>query len=76
MREQAKTLEDHADLLLAELHQRLAIQAHHIHIIDQNLPGCRFDQAVEMADQGGLARTGQTHDDVNAAMFNGQADVT
>src|SRR5690606_4215917 len=76
MREQAKALEHHAHFLLPELFERRLAQRHDIDPIDQDLPRARLDQAVEMPDEGGLAGPRQAHDDVDAAFFYRQADVS
>ncbi|CPQ27485.1 Uncharacterised protein [Bordetella pertussis] len=73
--EQAKALEDHAHLLLAERLQVALVQADHIHAIDQDMAGAGLDQAVEVADERRLARPRQPHDHVDAAFLDGQADV-
>ncbi|MNI44240.1 hypothetical protein D3C73_986060 [compost metagenome] len=75
VRKQAKALEHHAHLLLTEDFKVALVQADDVHAIDQDVAGAGLDQAVEVADQGRLAGARQSHDDVDAAFFNGQADV-
>ncbi|MNK27808.1 hypothetical protein D3C87_461710 [compost metagenome] len=75
VREQPEALEHHAHLLLAEDFQVALVQADHVHAIHQDVARAGFDQAVEVADQRGFAGTRQAHDDVDAALFDGQADV-
>ena len=75
VRQQAEALEHHGHLVLAEVLQFALAHLHHVLAIDQNLARGGFDQAVEVTDQRGLARTGQAHDDVDAAFLDGQGDV-
>src|SRR5690606_32970644 len=43
--------------------------------VDQHLAGGGFQQAVDGADQGGLAGAGQAHDDEYLARLDGEAGV-
>jgi len=62
MRQERKVLKHHADFLVAKLPQRLALEGHDIGAFDQNGAGSGFEQAIEMANQGGLAAAGEAHD--------------
>ena len=58
-----------------EIPQLPCAKAQDINTINQNAPGCRFNQAVEMADQCGLPRTGKTHNDKGFPRRYLQTDV-
>src|SRR5690606_21797899 len=75
MRKQAKALEHHAHLLLAKFLQGGFAQRDHVYAIDQDLARAGLAKAIEVTYKGGLARTGQAHDHIDAALFDGQADV-
>ena len=75
VRKEAEALEDHAHLLLAEVGQVASPQLHHVLAVHPDLAGGGLDEAVEVPDECGLARTRQAHDDVDAAFVDGQGDV-
>ncbi|GAB4000120.1 hypothetical protein GCM10029992_31040 [Glycomyces albus] len=62
VRQEREVLEDHADLVAAQLAQGLGGQPAEVDAVDPDVPGGRLDQVVEHADEGRLAGTGQAHD--------------
>src|SRR5690606_6680030 len=56
VREQAKALEHHAHLLLAEAFELAIAQRHDVDVVHTDMARGGLDQAVEVADQRGLAR--------------------
>ena len=75
MREQRKLLEDHGRLLAPKSAQHTRTHFQHILLANPDLARCGLDQAVDVPDQRALARTGQTHDDLNLARCNAQAHI-
>ena len=75
VRQQGKALEHHGHLAAAERLQARGIEAEDILAVEQDAPAGRFDQAVEMADQGAFARSGQAHDDEGFARPDIERDV-
>src|SRR5690606_27070191 len=75
MWEQAEALKLHSHLLLPETLQLAATHSYDINVLDTNRPRRGFDQAIEMAYECGLAGTGETHDDVDAAFLYGQGNI-
>ncbi|MCY1306749.1 hypothetical protein D9M70_566250 [compost metagenome] len=75
MRQQAETLEHHADLAPAELAQRLRAVAQDVVAIHQDLAAAGLHQAVDVAHQGGLAGAGKAHDDEAFAGTYGKGQV-
>lgn len=75
VRQQAETLEHHADLAPAELPEGFHVVAQDVLAIHQDLAAGGVDQAVEVAHQGRLAGTRQAHDHEDLASADGQRQV-
>ena len=71
VRQQAEMLEDHADLLPAELPQAIIARLQDVLAVDQDLAGGRLMDPVDHADEGRLAGAGEPHDHEDLA----QGDV-
>ena len=75
MGQEREFLEDHRHLFLPEPAQSLGAEARDILAVDQDFPGGGFDQAVQVADQGGFAGPRQPHDDGDLAGLHLDVDV-
>lgn len=71
---EVEVLEDHADGL-SFFKERLARQGEDVHPVDKDLPFGGFFQAVEEADQGRLARPGETDDAVDLSPVYMEGDI-
>ena len=76
VREQGEFLKHHRLLVPAEIAQVVRRHCQDIHAVDYDLPLGRFDQPVDMTDQGGLSRSGQAHDHLYPSLGNVDIDVT
>ena len=63
MREEAKVLEDHRHLGPAQVTQLPLVQIPHVVAVDDDVAAGWLDQARQGAEQGGLARAREAHDD-------------
>ena len=61
VRQQAKVLEDHADLVAAHLAQLGLVHLQHIAAVEQHLAVGRVGQARDAAHQRGFAAAGKAH---------------
>ena len=75
VREEREVLEHHADLLGADLAQFAGAERGQVLAVEAHMPGGRLEQAVQHAQQGGLAGTGQAHDDEDLAGLHGEGRV-
>ena len=60
---QPESLEHHRHLVAPELDELLLGHREDVPTVDHDPSGCGLDQPVDVADEGGLARAGQSHDD-------------
>ncbi len=75
VREEREVLEHHADLPGADLAQLAVAERGQVLAVEADMPGGRLEQAVQHAQQGGLAGSGQTHDDEDLAGLHGEGRV-
>ncbi|MNY39162.1 hypothetical protein D3C86_1738370 [compost metagenome] len=75
VRQQAKALEHHADLVPAKFTQGFPIVLQDVFAIHQDRATGGVDQAVEVTHQGRFAGTGQAHDHEDLAAADGQRQV-
>ena len=75
VREQRELLEHHRGLLAPKTQQLIVVHLHHILTTCDDLARCGLDQAVDVADKCGFARTGQTHHHLNTASGHVDVDV-
>jgi hypothetical protein len=75
MRQKCKFLEHHRRLVAAKFAQIVFAHLADIDAVIENFAGRRIDQAVDMADQRGFARAGQTHDHHDTTGGHGDVDV-
>src|SRR3954454_837412 len=73
--EQRDVLEDHADVPGPGLPQPRGVHGGDVVPANEDLAETRLDQAVEEADQRGLAAARQPHDAEDLALVQGEADV-
>ena len=76
MRKQGEALEDHREFVSAERFKRLLIEGQDVSLAHVDQARRRFDQSVEVADQGRLAGAGKTHDDEDFAFLDREVDVS
>ena len=72
--DQVVALKDHADLA-AEAAHLPALQGHDVDAVHDQLAAGDVDHAVDGADQGGLARTGQADDGHEFPLVDGQVHI-
>ena len=75
VRQQPEVLEHHGELAPAQLPQPLVVGRAHVLALEEDLARGRLDQPRQAADQRGLARTGQAHDDEDLAGRDVEGDV-
>jgi hypothetical protein len=73
--EQREMLEHHAEGLLAERQQLLAVEPGDIDVVDENPAAGRLDEPVHAPQEGRLARAGQTHEDEDLALMHLEGDI-
>ncbi len=76
MRQQREFLEHHRRMLTAKLPQFALVHLDDVDAVHPHLAGGGIDQSVDMADEGGLARSGQPHDDLDAAGLHVNVDIS
>ena len=72
--EEREVLEDHPDAL-AHVAQLLALEARDVGAVDEHLARGGALEQVDVAHQGGLARTGLADDAEDVAVVDGEAHV-
>ena len=75
MREEGVVLEDHCDLVAAELAQGLGLVLDDVFAVEQDPPFGGFDQPDQAARQGGFAAARQPHDDKGASPGDSEGEV-
>lgn len=70
MGEEREVLEHHRDVLAAHLANGCGVRLREVGASNDDFTRGRLPEAVEHADEGGLARTGQAHDDEDLARLH------
>src|SRR5690606_29088544 len=73
--QQTEVLEDHRDLVPAQLTQLLRVGLADVVPVEQHLSAGRLDEAGDAAHQGGLAGPGQPHDHEDLSGGDVEGDV-
>ena len=71
-----KRLEHHGQVFAAQGNQGLFGHGRDVLAAEQDLPMAGLDQAVEQANQGGLAGARQAHEHKNLALVDGEIGVS
>jgi hypothetical protein len=75
VREEREVLEDHADLLRADLAQFAGAERGQVLAVEAHLSGGRLQKSVEHPQQRGLAGSGQAHDDEDLARLHREGGI-
>ena len=75
MGQEAELLEDHGGLGAPEVRQLLVAERQDIVIVYKDGAGGWVDEAVDAADHGGLAASGEAHDHEGLPVMHVEADV-
>ena len=73
--EQREMLEHHAEGLLPERQQVLAVELRHVDIVDEDASAGRLDEPVHAAQEGRLSRARQAHQDQDFPLDDVEGDV-
>ena len=75
VRQQCEAPEHHAHLKTPEIAKLFGVELQHIIAVHKDPARGRFDQSVDMADQGRFAGARQAHNDIDLARLYLQADI-